>query len=182
MAQCREKLFASNRVACKLCRGEYCLRHRHPADHSALCRPAPQKVPPPAVAAPSRGKTLPEKAPPRVQPAKAAPIVRPPAVVDPTNTLRSSAGRRGGQSAAAPVQPPASSLERCPHCARAFSEAVALVSHAETCRATTAGNAQLSRREMCPICTSRFVTVEELVQHHSAVHGDGVKGSTCAVC
>ena len=87
--RCREKLVFSNRVTCKACRGDFCLKHRHAADHA--CAPLP---PPPRIL-PKTGPT-----PVRRQPAAPRAASGPP---DPSNTLRGTAGRRGGPAAAIPA-------------------------------------------------------------------------------
>jgi hypothetical protein len=163
---CKEKLTFSNRVACKACGANTCLRHRFPADHA--CERAAA-----AAAAARRPTGMPSAS------ASAAAAAASVAAAVRRATSAAAALQPTARAVAAPPPPPRPSTRLPPPASAAAARRAAAAPQyaaadnsvrgtAERRAASAAAAAALP--ESCPLCAARFADVAALIAHAETAH------------
>ncbi|KAF5737695.1 Zinc finger AN1 and C2H2 domain-containing stress-associated protein 16 [Tripterygium wilfordii] len=183
---CKEVLTFSNRLKCKDCNVDHCLKHRFGTDHNC---PGPQK---PDVGFPFIGLlnrvrndvSVPKKAPPTSSSKwatsflNAASNVRASAEAGMTK-LGSEIGqawqmaRDGLGSSSSNGRGETAQMEDCPQCGAKFSSVMTLVEHVEKVheKKGNQGHVKKVTIDACPKCSRGFQDPVALVEHVERDHG-----------
>lgn len=167
---CKETLTFSNKVRCKDCGREVCLKHRFGADHN--CQEL-RKADAAKNSSFFGNKFLQSFS----RKASLAPTPAPPA--SSTSQTQYPALRAGFQNAASTVEKSMSMLSASTNDfvnsmkVRVQPKAPTPVPRGAPSRASTVANNASAARELCPQCGAQFGSLSELIQHAERIHRSG---------
>lgn len=174
---CQEVLTYSNKIKCRDCNTEHCLKHRFGPDHKC---PGPRKPEPtfPFMALLNRSKKedlKPNRAPPASSPKWATSFLNAASKFgsDVSNALQKAVDGVGQSSSSISGESGINRMEECPQCNSKFSSVTALVEHVQKVheRNGDRGGVRRVTIDVCPKCSRGFRDPVSLVEHVERDHG-----------